>query len=371
MKTEHIALPPLAPGAEISLTVHRFGQAGARPRIYIQAALHADEIPGMLAAHHLRERLTALEAEGRITGEIILVPSANPIGLSQQVLGERIGRFDLSDGVNFNRGFPYLVPRVADRVGGRLGPDGDANVRLIRESMLTELEASPARTPAEQLKKALVRLAIEADMVLDLHCDSEAVMHLYTLTPSAEALEPLSALLGAEAVLLALESGDDPFDEACSRPWHELRERFPAHPIPFACHAATVELRGEADVDHGLAQADAQAILEFLILRGAIAGATPNLPEARCKPTPLAGSEPIMASVSGMIAFHAKVGERVQDGDRIADIVDPLTGEVMPVRTSSSGVLYARVLTRFAGAGMRIGKVAGTSVRRTEKLLGP
>jgi predicted deacylase len=370
MRTEQIALQPLAPGANVTLTVHRFGATGARPRIYIQGALHADEIPGMIAAHHLRERLTALEAEGRIAGEIILVPSANPIGLAQRVLGSPIGRFDLADGVNFNRGFPYLVPKAAERIEGRLTADAARNVVIIREALTAELEAWPASTPAEHLKKALVRLAIEADLVLDLHCDSEAVMHLYTLGGTAEAFEPLAALLGAEAILLADESGDHPFDEACSRPWHELAERFAANPIPLACHAATVELRGEADVNHEFARADAQAVLDELVLRGALTGPKPTVPPVRCRPTPLAGVEPIVAPISGMIAFRAKVGDRVQAGDVIADLIDPATGQVIPALTASTGVFYARVLTRFAGAGQRIGKVAGTTANRTGKLLG-
>jgi predicted deacylase len=131
-----------------------------------------------------------------------------------------------------------------------------------------------------------------------------------------------------------------------------------------------VELRGEADVDHDLAQADAQAILDYLALRGAIAGITPKVPEARCRPTPLESSEPIVSPVSGMIAFRAKVGDRIEAGDCIADVIDPLTGEVTPVRSGSTGVLYARVLSRFIGAGQRLGKVAGTTARRTGKLLG-
>ncbi|HEY8382068.1 MAG TPA: succinylglutamate desuccinylase/aspartoacylase family protein [Microvirga sp.] len=371
MKTEQISLAPLAPGADLTLTVHRFGTAGARPKVYIQAALHADEIPGMLTAHHLRERLQKLEAEGRVRGEIVLVPSANPIGLSQRVLSNAIGRFDLADGLNFNRGFPYLVPNVAERVKDKLGSDEAANVRAVREALKAELDASPARTPAEHLKKALVGLAIDADWVFDIHCDSEAVMHLYTLTPSAEAFEPLSAFLGAEAMLLATESGDDPFDEACSRPWFDLKERFPEKAIPIACHATTLELRGEADVSHELAVRDAGAILDFLTLRGVLAGDPPAMPAARCKPTPLAASEPIEAPATGIIAFHRAAGERVKAGDRIADIVDPITGVVTPVETTSDGVLYARVLVRFIGSGRRIGKVAGTSVKRTGKLLSP
>lgn len=371
MTTEQIALASLAPGVHTTLTVHRFGTSGARPSIYIQAALHADEIPGMMVAHHLREALTALDREGRLKGEVILVPAANPIGLSQRVLGHRVGRFDLADGLNFNRGFPYLVPDVEARVKDRLTDDPAENTRLIRSALRDALDAWKAATPAEHLKKILVGLALEADLVLDMHCDSEAVMHLYTLTPSADTFAPLGALLRAEAVLLATESGDDPFDEALSRPWHELKERFPDHPIPLACEATTLEFRGEADVSHDLARGDAEAVLDFLTLRGVIDGQAPNLPEPRCAPTLLAASEPIVAPVAGMIAFHAKPGDRVRAGDRIADIVDPLTGGVTPVATASGGVLYARVIGRFTGAGRRLGKVAGTTIQRTGKLLSP
>ena len=50
-------------------------------------------------------------------------------------------------------------------------------------------------------------------------------------------------------------------------------------------------------------------------------------------------------------------------------MIDPLTGTVTPVATQSDGVLYARVSTRFTGAGQRLGKVAGTTLQRSGKLL--
>lgn len=370
MRTEQIALSPLAPGANLALTVHRFGEAGARPQVYIQAALHADEIPGMIAAHHLRERFKALEAEGRIKGEIILVPSANPIGLAQKVLGEPVGRFDLSNGVNFNRGYAYVVPKVAERIKGKLTKDGEANIRLIREALRTELAAWSTHNGADVLKKALLGLAMEADVVLDMHCDSEAVVHLYTHTRSADEFAPLSALLGAHAFLLAEESGDDPFDEACSRPWSELADRFPDYPIPFSCHSTTLEFRGEGDVTHELAKADAAAVIGYLTLRGVIAGDAPAIPQALCRPTPLAASEPVPSPATGMVVFRAEPGAQVKTGDVIAEIIDPLTGDVTLARSETDGVMFARVLLRFATKGMRLAKVAGTDARRTGNLLG-
>ncbi len=369
MRTEQIALAPLAPGAGLSLTVQRFGPKGARPQIYVQASLHADEIPGMIAAHHLRERLVALESEGRIRGEIVLVPSANPIGLAQRVLGDHIGRFNLADGINFNRGYPHLVPKVAERIEGSLTGDGEANVRLIREALGAELEAWEPSNPAEVLKKTLLGLAQGADIVLDMHCDAEAVVHLYTHTRSDEEFAPLSALIGAQAYLLADESGDEPFDEACSRPWAELAERFPDRPIPFGCHATTLEFRGERDVSHGTGQADAAAIVDYLTLRGAIEGATPKVPEPLCRATPLAASEPVPAPAYGILVFRAEVGARVRAGDAIADIVDPHSGAVVEAEAPCDGVMFARIAQRFVTKGMRIAKVAGTTAQRTGKLL--
>ena len=370
MRTEQIALPPLAPGIGLALTVHRFGEAGARPQVYVQAALHADETPGMLVAHHLRERLTALEAEGRITGEIVLVPAANPIGLAQKVLGVPVGRFDLASGRNFNRGYPYLVPGVAERIAGRLTGQADANVAIIREALAAEVEAWDVSSSVDRLKATLLRLAVGADIVLDLHCDAEASMHLYTHTRTAEPFASLGALLGVNAFLVADVSGDDPFDEASSRPWPELASRFPDHPIPVACEAATLEFRGEADVDHATARADAGALVDYMILRGVIAGPMPAVPAPLCGPTPLAASEPVVAPASGIIVFRAGIGERIEAGTIVAEIVDPTTGALTEVRTQAGGVVFARALVRFATQGQRIAKVAGTTAWRKGGLLG-
>ncbi len=371
MRSETLRLPAHAPGMEAALHVLRFGTPGARPLVYVQGALHADEIPGMIAAHHLRERLSVLEDEGRIRGEIVLVPFANPLGLIPRVLCGMVGRFDLADGANFNRLYPHLTEVVAERVGPSLSDDVGRNRDLIRDALARAAQEAEATTPAEHLKRALLRLAITADVVLDLHCDSEAVMHLYTLTPQAEDFAPLAALLGCKAVLVATESGDEPFDEACSRPWFELRERFPTKPIPLACLSTTVELRGQADVSHELAAADAGALVDFLVIRGAVEGPAPAVPPARCEPTPLAGSEPLLAPAAGMVVFRRAVGERLSAGDVVADIVCPATGETFPVATQSDGVLYARSGARFASAGKRLGKVAGTNLQRAGKLLSP
>ena len=68
-------------GTERTLSVFRYG-AGTR-KVYIQASLHADELPGMRVAVELKRRLHELEEQGHLTGVIELVPMANPIGIAQ------------------------------------------------------------------------------------------------------------------------------------------------------------------------------------------------------------------------------------------------------------------------------------------------
>lgn len=371
MHSETFDLPTSTPGTRRTLTVQRFGTRGARPLAYVQASLHADEVPAMLVADKLRRILTGLEAEGRLAGEVVLVPVANPIGLSQSVMGDHIGRFDLADGRNFNRDYPNLTEAAAERLEGRLTGDADTNAAMLRAALAEALAACTPLTVAEHMKHALLGLALQADYVLDLHCDSEAVMHLYTLTPSAEVFAPLQRLLGAQAVFLAEVSGGNPFDEAASRPWNELARRWPEKPIPMGCHSVTVELRGQSDVDHGMAEADAQAIAGFLAHAGVLRGEKPALPAPLCRPTALESSEPLTAPAGGVLVFHRKPGDRLEEGDLVADVVDPVDGTVTPVRTGSAGLLYARIATRFVQPGKRIGKVAGTTLRRTGPLLSP
>lgn len=235
--TEHLPLPAVAPGNSRHLTVLRFGRPGARPKAYVQASLHADEIPGMLVAHHLRAGLEAAAAAGRLRGEVVLVPFANPIGLTQHVLAEHLGRYALESASNFNRHFPDLAPTAAERLAGRLGDDPVANVATVRAALAEALAATTADDEVQALRRTLLGLALDADIVLDLHCDLEAVLHLYLGTPLWPDAADLAADLGAEATLLARVSGASrstrrSADRGGRSPTPSRTIRFPRHVSP-------------------------------------------------------------------------------------------------------------------------------------------
>ncbi len=369
MQTKHHSLLSTNIGTERAVTSFHYGSANASRKVYIQAGLHADESPGLLVAHHLRAALQALETAGKLNAKIVIVPVANPIGLAQWLDHSHIGRFELASAENFNRHYPDIADAVVTRIDGKLGQDADANVRLIRCAIVDSLAVLQPKNELANLRQTLYTLAADADIVLDLHCDSEALMHLYTASPAWDRVEPLARYLGAAASLLETVSGDHPFDEACSRLWWILKEKFDAYPIPLACVSVTVELRGMLDVTTKNAQQDANAILAYLTQQEMIIGNAPALPALIAAATPLAGSEALETPVSGVVAFLRELGETINKGEPVVNIINPITGEVNTLMAGTSGVLYARENRRFAHAGMRLCKIAGADPFRSGKLL--
>ncbi|RYI20050.1 MAG: hypothetical protein EON48_09150, partial [Acetobacteraceae bacterium] len=104
MRTETVPLSGPSPGTTRTLTRHHWGEEGLGPKVYLQGGLHADEMPGPLALFHLMALLDQAELAGEITGHIVVVPLANPIGLSEWLLHKPVGRRDLEGANNFNRG---------------------------------------------------------------------------------------------------------------------------------------------------------------------------------------------------------------------------------------------------------------------------
>lgn len=365
-------------GTERHLVSFHFGQPGTGPKIYMQASLHAEELPGMLVAHHLRAHLEAADAAGQIKGEIVLVPVANPLGLGQRLYHHTQGRFDLDTAENFNRHYPDLAEAIWDELQPQLTDDSAHNVARVRALSRAWLQAWRPQSELQSMRRQLMLLAHDADIVLDLHCDGEAAIHMYSEEACWPPLEPLGCFLGCQAVLLAKDSGGGPFDERLSGVWWQLRDRMRAHglpdALPQACASTTVELRGEAQVSHALARDDAQAILNYLAHLGVLQTPAPVVvPPLPCNATPLAGSQTLRAPVPGLLVFIARPGDRLAVGDVVAEVIDPSApgqSHVHAVCAEVAGVLYATVRDRYVHAGGEIGKIAGAIPFRSGDLLG-
>ncbi|NNE41150.1 MAG: succinylglutamate desuccinylase/aspartoacylase family protein [Marinicaulis sp.] len=359
-------------GSRRQITVLKFGEPGARPKAYLQAGLHADELPGMLVLQFLANKLEVAAARGAIEGEIVIVPTANPIGLAQRNGDYLSGRFDSSSGENFNRNFPDATRAVADKVGAKLGNDAQKNTKKIRKAMGKVLAIADADTELKMLRKALMILAHDADIALDLHADNEAQLHLYIGTPLWPDAMDLAAEIDARAVLLAEDSGGNCFDEACGGPWWALAKQFPEAAIPPACLAATVELRSNNDVSAEYAERDARALFRFLVRRGIVAGEAGSVPRLLCEATPLEAMQQVKAATDGLVVYKARLGDTVRDGEVVAEIFNA-SGDQCEVKAHTDGLLFALHDQRYAWEGKIIGKIAGKHPlpERSGNLLSP
>ncbi|MGO4440026.1 peptidase M14 [Rhizobium sp. RAF56] len=336
MDTHEIVIAGDTPGIEWRLPVLRFnGSDPKAPTVYIQAALHANELPGTALVHFLCERLRQAQADGAILGNLTIVPQANPIGAGQWHFGGMEGRFDLGSRTNFNRDFPLISARDAD-------------------SLLDDFDDH--RAP-DRLKRHLMYMALGADLVIDLHCDDESLQYAYIDEAFWPEAADLAAALDMEAVLIS-DGESSAFEEAVGFAWkYEVPgERKPHLPGKLA---VTVELRGTRDVYPEMARKDADGLWRFLAARGVVRDPSVSLPGFSGPAVPLDNIEMIRAPMAGTVLFHRNVGERVAEDDLLATII---TAPGMPdgtieVRAPQDGFIVTRVsdrLVRRSGDLMKI-----------------
>ena len=366
-RIESIPLSCTIPGLQRTLKVIRYGSPGARPKAYFQAAIHASEMTGTVALAALADMLDVADASGKVKGEILLLPMCNPIGFGQFLFGEQSGRFEHGGRDNFNRGHYDISEMVAIASKDKLVEDADANVATLRGLALDVISSIPVIDDMTSWRTKLLAMAIDADLVLDIHSDLDAAVFMYVNQNDWPAATDVAALLGCAATILnAPYTTSTNFSGVVGALWPRLAERIgPDFPVPNACLSVLLELRGRHDVSHALAQADAKRLFSILQQRGMIEGESGELPALLAPATPILGMDVGYAPFAGPVVYHVTPGERVFIGMPICDVLDPLAEDadarVITLFARANGVLYARpidgmvvypgqVMFRIAGA---------------------
>jgi len=363
-RVEYLDLPGMSLGSSRRITLFRYGQPGNRPMAYLQAGLHGNELPGLLVLHHLIRCLDAASNAHLIKGEIVVAPAVNPVGVSQFLNNELLGRFDFYGGNNFNRNFPDIVEKVAEKVGPLLTEKAEENRALIRAEALDVLAREEAAEECDYMRQNLFRLGLDADLAFDLHADGISLMHLYVHDKLRDQAEVLGTQMGVPVILLGVDRSARSFDDSLSMFWFDLAERFPEKPISPGCFAATIELRGRNEVSDHLASADAENLFRFLIRRGIIEGEAGVLPEPICEASiPLHWVDQGISPAAGVAVFHKSPGDWVSEGDIVADVVDPLNPDPIKgryaVESRTEGLLFSQNLVRLVRPGQIFYKIAG------------
>ncbi len=355
-------------GTSYNLRVFRFGASkrGA-PKAYMHAALHADETPGMLILHHMLPKLQAAAEAGLIQGEIVVLPQANPLGGAQVVFNDtHIGRFDLASGQNHNRGWELLTPAVVAEIETVLSDDATANVAHIRRIVGAAVAAREPATVLEQFRKEILLLSHDADIVFDIHCDDESGRHLFIIPEQWPDWEDIARASRSMVALTAADSGGGSYDECLSTVWTRLQARFPDHPIPLACPAATFEYAGRGDVEDDVAAEDAQHLFSVLCSRGFINMAPTPLPDIQVPGLPLEATDMLRTSVPGILTYRVAVGDQVIKGQHVADIIDPTELDPAqartPIHATTDGFVLSRRTRKLMFPGESIMKIVGRVV---------
>jgi predicted deacylase len=262
------------------------------PRVCLTAAIHGDEVNGVEIARRVVQNLKAED----LKGTIISIPVVNIDGLWRK------DRY-MSDRRDLNRAFP-----------------GDAN-------------GSTASRVAHSLFTSIIR-----------HCDS--VIDLHSGSMFRENISQLRADLTLPAVAeLASHFGAIPVLQSIAPPG-SLRGAATAAGIP----TVVMEVGGPFTVDVSLVETGVKALRSYL-------SAIDMLPRSFfwSSPQPVFyASEWLRSRQGGILINKVTLGQRVNQGQLLGEISNPITDEVEMLYSPFDAVVLGRAQDQFVSAGYAV-----------------
>lgn len=267
LSIEQLSVGQDARGHNIDVDVYRFkGSNPDAPKAYLQAGVHGDELQGSLVLHLLKNKLMGPSTELRdpvfaVIGDIVLIPSCNPMA-QNNLNGYHIqGRCDSIEGDNWNRFYYFDEADLA-------AFNGQNNAELktyLSEKIEAILDQPEQLTRARNLNLTLQKEAFKADIVMDLHTDCVSAPYVY-----APAYCKIEAAQFQLPYVLLMENGfGGAMDEAMMCPFWTVSERVAGvQPI----QSYTLECGSAQSLDEASASALSDNILNYLVGQGVISG---------------------------------------------------------------------------------------------------
>lgn len=272
-KRTDILTRKLADGSVLKIPVFTFeGTNPLAPQVYIQSSIHGAEVQGNGVILHLIDHFIKNPPQGTI----VLVPNVNPFAINQRLGDYGYSRFDPSTGDNWNRMYANITccttseKTAADQIVieeflAQIQDSSNVNkvIQKLRAEILKRLDKRLANSNAYAQKLALQiqRMASQADIVLDLHCDTASLPHLYTPNYAVRSAHELNL-----PYLISIpEKFAGSLDEASFCPCVNLYRTWnnPAYSKPHV-EAFTLELGGQELLNLDLAKEQASGIIHYL-----------------------------------------------------------------------------------------------------------
>lgn len=280
-KVIHLPMPELYDCSPMLMPIHVINGQQAGPTLLVTAAIHGDELNGVEIARQLLKQKNL----NRIKGTLIVIPIVNMYGFLYQ------SRY-LMDRRDLNRSFPGSH---SGSIAARL-----ANI-LLHE------------------------VAVHATHIIDMHAGSGSRTNLPQIRTNFDnpINKKLAKAFNAPVILDLLE------------PEGSFRNAMKKTGVPFLLYEAGEALR----FDEFSIRVGVKGIIR--VMRAI------NMLPALKKPMPSHSSIAyhsswIRAEHSGTIVVDKKLGAKVNAGEVIACIADPLTGVEYPVTSKKTGIVIGK-----------------------------
>lgn len=327
---EYLVVAQNASGRDLNIPVYKFKSNVPGPKVYIQSSIHGAEVQGNIVIFHLLKHLQGAELKGEIT----LVPNCNPVGSNLKSGEYTLGRFDPVNGQNWNRAYHYdndLIEEYANSIN----PNSDitkikAEYRSrLKISIDTKLNDTWGLGLAECLNLKLQKMALEADIVLDLHNGPVSTRHIYV----PEYAKNSAKFFNIPNVILIPNVFSGALDEATFCPWWSLKntleERYPMKEWDFGVEAFTVEMGSQEVIEFEAGVADSISILTYLSYKKCFVTEQYSPKKMIRRAVYLKDYKVMFSQFGGMVEYVAKPGSIIEKGRILARVlnIDELDNE--------------------------------------------
>lgn len=322
----------LATGDSLEIPIFRFKGSANGPSVYIQSSIHGAELQGNAVIYELLKYF----AKNPPLGDVVLVPLVNPYG-ANFILGDfTYGRFDPSTGDNWNRlywkaicasdsdrqdDYQIDVQKFVQENINLSVTDRHAKFQTALQTALKayyENQKKQGMYYGQRLAAEIQTMAFQADIVLDLHCDTISERHIYVpkYAKDSACYFDISYLVTIDNVF----SGA--LDEASFFPWWSLtkaEEKQGIHSSP-GVESFTIELGNKELLAPAQTETDVASIIKYLQYRKVIAGDAVS-PKA-IKRYAVDKFYCLHTDSGGLVNFCCTLGAHYKPGDKLAEILN-------------------------------------------------
>jgi predicted deacylase len=306
----------------LHVPIYRISDNQPGPSVYIQSSIHGAEVQGNVVIYHLLQALQSTP----IKGEIILVPNCNPVGTNIKAGEYTLGRFDPVNGTNWNRGYFYDESKVFSFADTLQSDMKEQEIKSAFRQLWANAIEEKLRQPwglglAQQLNLSLQRMAVKADIVLDLHNGPVSTRHVYIPEYAKEAAYQFSI----PHCIFIPNVFAGALDEACFSPWWTLQDLLKkkfTREIDFGVQAFTLEMGSQEVIDFDEGKKDARGILGFLACKGVLDNRQYTPDKMVRVGVSLSNYKTLYTDFGGMVEYCVKPGQRVTKGEVMAKVLN-------------------------------------------------